>query len=366
MIDRCIGEVERFADHWGRAPLHLSTSDDFRDVFDLDALDTLIASTARRPEVRLVRDGSPVDPTSYTTGLRLGGRHVEDAVDPNKVAQQFSDGATIVVQSLHRTWPAVSRMAAELEEELGHPVQVNAYCTPAGAAGLAPHRDGHDVIVRQLHGTKSWHVEGLGSIELAPGDAMYIPAGTEHHASAQQSTSLHLTIGILRITYRAVVQRVLAAADGLDAPLPVGWNRDDADLQDHLTTAFELAGKALADADAPDVAARERRRRRPRREPSGRLASVLRLRDLDGTTVVRIARSAAPTLELLDDGAVRVHLVDRRVQLPGGARSALEQLMGGDDVRVDDLVELDASSRVVVARRLVAEGMLEIRPTAQT
>jgi uncharacterized RmlC-like cupin family protein len=367
VLDRCIGEVERFADRWGREPLHVRTDDLFTDIFDLDALDAAISSTARRPEVRLVRGGSPVDPSQYTTTLRLGGRVVDDAIDPNKVADFFADGATIVLQSLHRTWPTVNRMAAMLEDEIGHPVQVNAYCTPAGAAGLAPHSDEHDVIVRQLHGQKSWHVEGLGDLDLVPGDALYIPAGTEHHAAAQAQTSLHLTIGILRITYRAVVARILATAGAhLDDPLPVGWTHDDVDLPERLATAFDQAGKTLADADPVEVAARERRRRRPRRDPSGRVASILRLPDLDGDTVVRVARGTAPTMELLDDGAVRVQLSDRSVQLPHGALSAVEQLMAAGDVRVGDLADLDAPSRVVVARRLVAEGMLEIRPSTES
>ena len=48
--------------------------------------------------------------------------------------------------------------------------------------------------VRRVH---FWTVDGLGEIELRPGDTMYIPAGTRHSAASTESASLHLTIGIL-------------------------------------------------------------------------------------------------------------------------------------------------------------------------
>ena len=37
-------------------------------------------------------------------------------------------------------------------------MQANAYLTPAGAAGLAPHHDTHDVFVLQVAGAKHWTV----------------------------------------------------------------------------------------------------------------------------------------------------------------------------------------------------------------
>ena len=363
MLERCVGEVERFRElHWGRAPLHLRSGDRFTDVLDLNGVDALLNSAARRPEVRLVRAGTPVDGSEYTTTLRLGGRTVPDVIDPTKVAACLASGDTLVLQSLHRTWPAVSAFAAELESDMGHPVQVNAYLTPPGATGLAPHVDGHDVIVRQLHGSKSWSVEGLGQIELHPGDGLYMPAGTRHHAATQDQMSLHLTIGILTITYRAVVQRVLATrGNRLDEPLPIGWQRDaDVGLADQLALAFDEAQKLLVEADPSDVAARERRRRRPRRDESGRLASFLRAGDLDLETVVVLPDDDGSRVEVLGDGFIRLHLPDRRLRLPATAAPALDQLRRERVVRVGDLVELDESSQVVVARRLVVEGLLRI------
>jgi hypothetical protein len=363
VLERCVGEVERFRDlHWGRSPLHLRSDDLLTDVLDLDGVDALLSSAARRPEIRLVRAGTPVEGSEYTTTLRLGGRTVPDVIDPAKVVACVASGDTLVLQSLHRTSPTVSTFAAELELEIGHPVQVNAYLTPPGATGLAPHVDGHDVIVRQLHGSKSWSVEGLGQIELHPGDGLYMPAGTRHHAAAQDQMSLHLTIGILTITYRAVVQRVLAqAGNRLDEPLPIGWSHDPSvRLDDQFALAFDEAQKLLVEADPSEVAARERRRRRPRRDESGRFASFLRAGDLDLDSDEALPDDDGSRVEVLDGGFVRLHLADRRLRLPATVVPALEQIRRERRVRVGDLVDLDASSQLVVARRLVVEGMLRV------
>lgn len=362
-LARCVGDPGRFAaEHWGRRP-HIHRGDDLLvDVFSIDGVDALLASTARRPEVRLVRDGEPVPPARWSGPLRLGGRWVDDVVDPAAVARELAGGATVVLQSLHRTVPSVGRFAGELEAQVSHPVQVNAYLTPPGAAGLAPHADGHHVLAVQLHGTKRWWVDGLGDLELDAGDCLYLPAGTRHSAATGEATSLHLTIGIMAATYRQAVQRLLERkAAELDAPLPLGYARaDDDQLGDGLVEALDVAAKALAGADPAAVAAAERRRRRPRARPDGHLASVVALDGLDADTVVQLRAGPVPALRDEPDGRLRLDLGTRVVHLPAGAGPALRLLLDGERCRVGDLPDLTPASQVVVARRLVVEGMLRL------
>ncbi len=308
-----------------------------------------------------MRSGAPVDAASWCTTVRLGGRQVPDVVDPVAIGRALDDGATVVLQSLHRTVPAVGRFASALEAEVSHPVQVNAYLTPPGAAGLAPHADGHDVIAVQLHGTKAWKVDGLGDVALQPGDALYVPAGTRHAAETAERSSLHLTIGIIRITYRAAIQRHLAGTTDLDAPLPIGYAADAADVAElaaGLAGAIGSAATALSDADPAALADVEHRRRRPRLRHEGHVASVVALDELGPGSCVRLRTGPPPTLTTDDDGRLRLDVGDRVLHLPAVAQPALDVLLEGGVVAVGDLPDLDEASRLVLARRLVREGVL--------
>lgn len=364
VLARCVGDADHFARRcWARAPLLHHTGDDFADVLTLAEVDRLLSSAVRRPEVRLMRAGEAVDAASWCTTVRLGGRQVADVVDAVAIGRALGDGASVVLQSLHRTVPAVGRFAAALEAEISHPVQVNAYLTPPGAAGLAPHADGHDVIAVQLHGSKAWTVDGLGDITLDPGDALYLPAGTRHSAETTEQASLHLTVGIIRVTYRAAIQRLLARDDELDTPLPLGYAAPDADgkeLEEGLAGAARQAAVTLADADAVELAQAERRRRRPRLRHEGHIASIIGLDQLGPAACVRLRSGPPPSLTVEDDGRLRLDLGDRVLHLPPAAGSALEVMLQGAPVAVGELTDLDGESQLVLVRRLVREGMLTI------
>jgi hypothetical protein len=361
-LTRCVGDPDAFAaSHWGSAPLRIETDDLLSDVLDLAAVDAVLTSAARRPEVRMVHDGTMLDPATYCAPRRIGGRVIEDVIDPTRLADRFAEGATVVLQSLHRTWPSVSRFATQLEAAISHPVQVNAYLTPPGAAGLASHADQHDVIVCQLHGTKQWTVEGLGDLVLAPGDRLFMPAGTRHSATAQSHPSLHMTIGVLRITYRAVIERVLASTGGLlDEPLPLGWAQgDDAPLEAELPAVLDFAAKSLASADPMEVARKEWQRRRNRTHPGGSISSLIHAAELNEDSVVELVPGQRPTIETVDSDTIRVQLADRALRLPAISRPALEALSAGSGpVVVGDLPGIDPESRLVLVRRLIREGML--------
>ena len=373
-LARCVDDVDVFAhDVWGTRPLRWCARDPsgFSDVFGLEIADRLLASAVRHPTVRLVDAGSNLDVSSYTSRLRLGGRWMDDVVDRDKVATRFRDGATVVFQSLHRTCDEVRRFVSELSVDVSHPLQANAYLTPAGATGLAPHRDRHDVLVLHLAGRKHWHVEGLGEVELNAGDTMYVPAGVEHSATAAAQMSLHLTIGIIRTTYRSVVARLLDGVPGLDAPLPLRYAgagsgatvpTDDVLLADSIERAVAASVARLGSVDADDVAVRERRRRRaPGR--SGTTMSSLAAAETVGTdTFVSWSCAATPSHAEHDDPDQRLRLAHNGlvIRLPGVTGAALNQLSAERRCRVGDLIGLDADSQVVLVRRLVEDGVCAV------
>ena len=151
----------------------------------------------------------------------------------------------------------LTRLIAELELALGHPCQANAYLTPPGSQGFAVHSDTHDVFVFQTHGSKLWEVHpapgesenGAREVLLEPGLSMYLPTGTPHAARAQDTVSLHVTVGINQLTWRTLLDRAVSQAmDGIeaDAHLPAGYLDDPGRLADGLSDRLHALAEALA------------------------------------------------------------------------------------------------------------------------
>lgn len=339
--------------------------------------------------MRLVRAGEAVDPSTWTRRARTGATSIDDLLDAGRALDLFADGATIVLQSLHRWWPAVGALCRDLEVELGHAVQANAYLTPGGATGLAPHHDTHDVFVLQVHGTKDWTVRRpatraplarqrsdhdeaaaqpvLFEAALAPGDVLYLPRGFVHSASAQQGVSLHLTIGVLATTAADVLRRLVDRAT--DEPrfrrtLAPGWPGEQALAGAEVADVVADLRRWLDDIDPAAVAEDLRQRFWAARSPllGGHLTEIACLDALDDATEVRV-RPASPLVVDSDDGQLVLTVGERRIHLPPALGPAVGRLLDGSTRPVCDLADLlDRTSRLVLVRRLVREGALVTVP----
>lgn len=378
-LPRVVGDPARFArEHWGRAPLHRPGADAaaFADLFSLADVDALISSAAlRAPAFRMVKDGRPLRQEVYTKSGRIGSKPVADLADPGRVFEQFRLGATIVLQSVHRYWPALTRFCRELELALTHPVQVNIYVTPPASRGLGVHHDGHDVFVLQVHGRKQWDVfevgddEGAGdrriAAELSPGDALYLPKAYPHAARTAETASVHLTVGVLSTTWRDLLRRAVddALSDPAFAePLPMGFAEQPRELGTTVAAQLaELAGRVEKHDPAAlsEDAAQHFWATRP---PllAGHLLQVLELDTIGDATVVRVRPGAVCRLRPRGDRLVCV-LGDRRLTMPGWVEPAVRSVLERRSFAVADLAEhLSEQSRLVLVRRLVREGLLEV------
>ncbi len=358
-----LGDLATFAEeHWGRRPLLRATGERFDDLLDVAGVERLLVDLGREPTFRLVRDGAQLPATTYTRRTRVGGTDVADVADVERILDLAAHGATIVLQGLHRSWPPLAEFCLDLEQVLGHAVQANAYLTPAGVAGLASHADTHEVIVLHVAGTKRWDVDGLGVIDLGPGDVLYMPAGTRHAAHTTRRFGLHITLGVLATTYRDVIARHVAglAQPDLDRPLPLGYSSPTGALAlaDGLTDALAGAAEALRTTDPSALATAEgaRRRRRARRRPLGRLRVALDDDVVHDDTVVH--RGGGPFEVVDDESSVLLRAPDRALRMPRPFAAALAMLISGDETRVGDLPGLDQDDRRLLVRRLVREGVL--------
>ncbi|WP_200216557.1 cupin domain-containing protein [Micromonospora coerulea] len=398
-LARCIAvEPAKFAAaHWGRAPL-LSRADElpnpqgFTDLLNpADADELLSRRGLRTPFLRVARDGQLV-PAARWTGGGGAGAEVGDQVLDERVLEQYASGATLVLQGLHRIWPALVDFARDLGMALRQPLQVNAYLTPAGSQGFATHYDTHDVFVLQVDGRKHWRIhppvlpdpleqqpwggradevsataDGPAALDvvLEPGDALYLPRGWLHSAQAQESASLHLTVGIRALTRYALVEELLALAaedPRLRAGLPFGTDVADPDaIEPELTETVEALRDWLLRADPAALAARLRSRSWPaaRPAPIRPLAQAAALAALDADSRVALRAGLRWQLSPTADGRLVLRLFDRTITLPGTCEPALRAVLTGEVTRVGDLPGLDDDAdRLVLVRRLLKEAIL--------
>ncbi len=395
-LSRCIGiPVPEFADrYWGRqALLSAGGADAFADLFSIDAVDELLADRAlRTPFIRMAKEGEVLPSAQYTSSGGYGAE-IADQVDSAAVLAEFAAGSTIVLQGLHRTWAPLAAFTRELVRELGHPVQVNAYVTPASSRGFDPHYDVHDVFVLQIAGAKRWVVHapvhelpfadepwsqhavavaeraaGPATIEtdLSPGDALYLPRGWIHSATALSGTTVHLTIGVPAFTRADLAKELLAdalRAPGLRTSLPLGIRLDDpAELRDDADAAADAIRTALGtDRSSIGAALATRFDAMTRAEPVRPVATVELLAGLDPALVVRW-RDALPGTVTVEGDQVLVRLRDRAIRFPGQCAKALEALRAGAANAAGALPGLDEPDSLTVTRRLLREAVVVPEP----
>ncbi len=401
-LQRCFAITrERFAaEHWNRRPLLVRAAErggagGFDDLLTPADVDELLGPRGlRTPFFTMVKDGAGIPRGVFTRPANAGGQRIGDMPDPDGIAAAHADGATIVLQALHRVWPPLAAFCRELSLELGHQTQVNVYVTPPGAQGFKPHHDTHDVLVLQVDGRKHWTIHppvvelplasqrstSLGpdpvggrppevDVVLEPGDALYLPRGWLHSAQTTDDRSIHLTVGLLATTWADVLTDLVATA-GEDElalrhalPLPAAPDGGAAPEASADVAAFRRAAAAwlegLDDEAVQRVVARRRRQAVPV-EPVGALAQDRAARTLDGATAVRPRLGLAPAVTAVDDRAV-VRVGEREVSFPGWTEPAVRAALAGPTSALElasSGLGIDVDDSAVVLRRLLRERVL--------
>lgn len=377
-LARAVGDPDRFAKElWGRRPQHLEAGGEggFEDLLSLDDVDRIVSTMGLRlPAFRLVREGEVLAPSRYTKTTRTGSHQATGVIDARAVFDEFAAGATLVFQSMHRYWEALADYCRGLELALGHPVQANAYITPPGSRGFNAHEDPHDVFVLQSHGTKHWTVHDRHDLPpsrppvvdavLKTGDSLYVPAGFPHSASAQERTSVHITIGILSVTWAAALKeavRVIESDPTLDEALPLRFSTADGEFTDEVAGRLRAMGDSLAGVDPEKVARQLRRKVLTTRQSllRGQMFRLLTIDELDEESVLVRREGTFCVVEVVDD-RLSVTLGDRELRMPVRIEPAMLFIARGEPFAVSDIPGLDAEGRLVLARRLVREGLIEV------
>jgi hypothetical protein len=379
----------------------------FDDLLSASTVDEIVTGRGLRlPFFRMVSDGETLPASSVTRSVMSGDRRISDLADPDKIRENFAAGATLVLQSLHRSHPPLIGFCSALADQLGHPTQCNAYVTPPGSQGFAAHHDTHDVFVLQVDGRKRWNIyppvhplpladeSGVGrddegrllpddatpllSVQLESGDALYLPRGYVHAAETADERSIHLTVGILVHRWHDILRDLVTLA-GQDPAFRAALPLPAADLGgEGSTRPLDLAAflrrtaewVETADPDRLTELVRERLVRGRPPEPLGPLAAQRGAAEFDADTWLRL-RQGVPWLLVPTPEETRIvlRLPDRDVSWPRGTETALRLALSGAPVNAGELsaltaasadqeAALDVAGAVVLLRRLLREGAL--------
>ena len=349
--------------------------------------DRFLNGGTRAPAFRLVRLGSSLARREYCRSAPIGNEQVDDVVEPNRVLEHYTSGATVVLQALQFSDPVLAELSTNLALELDHPVQVNAYLTPPAERGLDIHFDFHDVVVVQLAGRKRWRAwaplprserplkrgpsinqpdaDELGAVlldrVLERGDCLAIPRGFPHAAESVDTESAHLTIGIMALTWNRVVRDVIddiASGTALADRLPFGGlgGLDDA-RSPRPRDALATLGERLTDDRLRRAVATEVWRRQPSTRVRPRQPITVDLSQ-------PLAVTAGPLLWLDTrpeaDGKHALHLGDRRLRFPAECTPLVTAVLREPETFSGASLagDLDESSRVAVLSRLATEGVI--------
>ena len=359
-------EVERFLDeHWEQQPLVVPRGEEGRydDLLSARDVERLVTETGlRTPGFRLVKAGETV--SGYTTDLPWRPAAFTGVADVRRVLDEFERGATIVLQGLHHLWLPLARYCRHLEAFLGHPVQANAYYTPAGSQGLPVHHDTHEVISLQIEGEKRWLVyepvrelplkderyrsalgepgEPVHDVTLRAGDTLYLPRGWLHQALTSGTDSLHITVGV---NVRRWVDEARAELDQAveDVAFRRSIDREEPPVVPQL------------DPEAARARARDRFVRSRRPVLDGQLTELRALNSL--TVDVELERRDTVIADL--HGTTLV-FEGRTLRFPPRLAADLEFLLTADRSFAPRELpgELDDDGRLVLVKRLVREGFL--------
>jgi hypothetical protein len=389
-----------FHETWETKSFHVERDDEshYAGLLSLRDVDQIIAfSRPKFADLSAFHDQSPSGST-YVRGVLADQPSQSPATNPGlaELRQVYDQGKSLVIMGMQQRWPAVAELCRNLEVVFHCPVHANMYLTPAGSQAFAAHFDPHEVFILQLEGAKHWRLYDrtellplasdksgapalpMGAVRevcLKPGDLLYIPRGHVHDAFTADTFSLHLTVGINVYRWADLLHHAVTCASRNDSQLresipggalPArslpGGNSKLKERFKHLLASlsgsdcdrlFDEATGSLADqffGQLPML-------------PGTQFSSPVDLEQVRLDTMLeRHPQAICRVVER--NGGVAIEFPGNRVGGPPRIASALRFVADTVCFAVQDLPDdLNVQAKVVLARRLVREGLLA--PVAQ-
>ncbi|HUY33489.1 MAG TPA: cupin domain-containing protein [Pirellulales bacterium] len=387
-----------FQDSWEKQPWVVARGEEhpYAGLPSIGDVDKIIAFSRPKFVERSAFHPAPPGRPTFVRGLLddPSPDSPEDRPGIAELRQVFDQGKSVVIMAMQHRWPAVAELCRNLEVVFHAPVHANLYLTPGGSQGFAPHFDTHEVFVLQLEGIKHWRLYAaaedaaaealplateqgglpkppLGAsreVCLRAGDLLYIPRGHVHEAFTSQGASLHLTVGINVYRWANLLQHALGCASRHDLRLresiPGGaLPLDIPALKRHFRQLLELLAHEMSSDALFDQALHslgDQFFRQLQMLPGDHFVTGAETDLVDLDTVLE-KHPRAICRVVCDDEGVAVEFSGNRLGGPHRIASALRFIASATRFAARDLPDdLNDQSKVVLARRLLREGLLTV------
>lgn len=292
----------------------------------------------------------------------------------DRLGQLIRSGCTVVLDALDSFDPTMEVACRALQWWSRELVQVNTYLTTNDAAGFSLHWDDHDVVIVQLGGEKFWEVRGpsrcaamyrdaesnsqpsediVWAGRLRAGDVMHIPRGYWHQATRTDQGlgySLHITFGFVK---RTGVDWLTWVAD---RSRENELFRHDLDRwgspsdQDEEERNFSDAVPRLLASYPIDVFVAARAQERP---PPRHVATF----GVFGPPAAVVCVTDFPPRVESDGDTVDVLAVGKKITFKAKATAALQRLLSGHPVSIEETTAATGINAAVLAETLIWEGV---------
>lgn len=200
-------------------------------LFSLEELERLMLRDGMdRKDLRLTVNGRIAD-------LEMLGVVKDQRLRPLVLRQLTRQGASIIVNDLHRYDPKFAALADDAELILQDRVAIGAIASFSKLPALPAHYDPQDLIIIQVEGSKVWRFFGepadcampnhprvklpkdvSATVTMRAGDILFVPAGLHHQCEAD-GISLHVGILIKHEILRDFLKDLCREHPSLNRPL---------------------------------------------------------------------------------------------------------------------------------------------------
>lgn len=366
--------------------LHINRNDEtyYNNVLTSEEIsDYLDRQDIFYPSVRIVKEGKEISSAEYTRkGVPVGHHKKDGIVNTEKAFALFNSGSTLVIQAGQRYFDNLSKCCLALSQKFNSPVQANLYITPDKSVGFNPHWDTHDVFVLQIAGTKTWKLYGfekelptksqkfsskgytkepIKTMQLFPGDFLYLPRGYVHDAMADDGISAHITIGVLSYTWARFFNEIFPQLEDIKEfreAVPF-WKGD---LTGVIKEKLDFLKDNIAGLDATKGVERLcNNYNSVQAQPLNRyFKSLLDIKKLNDDTQLSLNEGVIMKVKE-SEGGVELKLLSKVVSIPLQLKTDIEYIIDKRKFKLADLPSTsDSEQKKTSILKLIREGVLHI------